>query len=105
MSPVYEKVRDATKLRCSTCRLWKYDEQFSTDSRNPRRRGRRGICRTCDSAAKAAKTARLRAAGVAPPPPHRKSSAELRAFWLERFTLGEIREMAAALELTLGRTP
>jgi hypothetical protein len=30
---------------------------------------------------------------------------QLRAWWMERYTLAEIREMAAALELTLGRTP
>jgi hypothetical protein len=85
-----------TTLRCSGCGGWQTDDAFSPDARIESRRGRRSTCRGCVRAAR-------------PPRPGTRPTTlrqeQLRAWWLERFTLAEIREMAAALELTLGRTP
>jgi hypothetical protein len=92
---VRQTVRQTT-LRCTSCRGWLPDEAFSPDARQPNRRGRRGSCRSCNAATRAARPGTR---------PTTLRQEQLRAWWMERYTMAEIREMAAALELTLGRTP
>jgi hypothetical protein len=92
---IRQTVRPDT-LRCSGCGGWQADASFSPDERCEARRGRRHSCKACVQAARPSRPGTR---------PTTLRQEQLRAYWLERFTLAEIREMAAALELTLGRTP